>query len=194
MRVRSRAFFQAASAFRPSGAFQVRVEYPGVELDAAPGAEAPAGLVEGIERAPGDVVLMVAQADPLQGDAELFHPHGGILVQLVPPLKRELGGVLNRVGRDLHAEGKARRLAEEPSETADRLPEETAEGVHPLNISHCASKAISLFRRPSQDSGDLVVNYVMSGSCEKALAIRCEKQARRTAQAERRCAGVGSLT
>src|SRR5208337_213802 len=99
----------------PQWGLQVRVEYPGVELDAAPRAEAPAGLVEGIERAPGDAVLMVAQADPLQGDAELFHPHGGILVQLVPPLKRELGGVLNRVGRDLHAEGKARRLAEEPA-------------------------------------------------------------------------------
>ena len=70
----------------PQWGLQVRVEYPGVELDAAPGAEAPACLVEGIERAPGDAVLMVAQADPLQGDAELFHPHGGILVQLVPPL------------------------------------------------------------------------------------------------------------
>src|SRR5208283_1480480 len=75
----------------PQWGLHVRVEYPGVELDAAPGAEAPAGLVEGIERAPGDVVLMVAQADPLQGDAELFHPHGGILVQLVPPLKNSHG-------------------------------------------------------------------------------------------------------
>lgn len=134
--MRSRAFFQAASAFRPSGAFRSGLNTPESSSMRPPGAEAPAGLVEGIERAPGDAVLMVAQADPLQGDAELFHPHGGILVQLVPPLKRELGGVLNRVGRDLHAKGKARRLAEEPAETADRLPEETAEGVHPLNISH----------------------------------------------------------
>ncbi len=52
------------------------------------------------------------------------------------PNPRSVSGVLNRVGRDLHAEGKAWRLAEEPAETADRLPEETAEGVHPLNISH----------------------------------------------------------
>ena len=86
MRVRQPRLLPGRIGLLPQWGLQVRVEYPGVELDAAPGAEAPAGLVEGIERAPGDAVLMVAQADPLQGDAELFHPHGGILVQLVPPL------------------------------------------------------------------------------------------------------------
>ena len=86
MRVRSRAFFQAASVFCPSGAFRSGLNTPESSSMRPPGPKPPPVLSKGLNCAPGDAVLMVAQADPLQGDAELFHPHGGILVQLVPPL------------------------------------------------------------------------------------------------------------